>query len=137
MKDAATSSTRIAATLVLPVFLTFTLSGCVLFGLGATAGAAVGGCALLDDNDDERVTQMEVSAALYDDWDTDGDDALTEAEFEAGVAQEDIFSDWSGEFSAWDADDDDELTEAEYRAGVSANANTARWADRQCDDLGL
>ncbi len=133
----ATTTTQYLALLALPVLLTFTLSGCVLLGLGAAAGAAVGGCAILDENDDDRVTEAEVSAALFDDWDTDNDNALTEAEFEAGVAQEDIFSDWSGNFDEWDADADGELSEAEYRAGVSEDGDSARWADRQCDDLGL
>ena len=137
MKDAATSSIRIAATLVLPIFLTVTLSGCVLFGLGATAGAAAGGCALLDRNDDDRVTEVEVSAALFADWDTNDNEVLTEAEFEAGAAQEDIFNDWSGDFDEWDANGNGELSQSEFEAGVAEDHDTTRWADRQCDNLGL
>ena len=89
-----TEITGIVATFVLAVSLT----GCTLFGLGAAAGTVVGGCALLDENEDERVTQAELSTGLYDAWDTNADGELTEAEFEAGAAQRDRYAGWSGEF---------------------------------------
>lgn len=112
------------------------LSGCALFGLGAAAGAAVGGCSLLDENEDETVSAAEFSAAVFDAWDEDGDGALSEAEFDAGVATSDAYSAWSGEFGDWDADDGGTLSEQEFTGAVS-QSDTSAWADRQCDELGL
>ena len=121
----------------LPLILAVTLSGCTLLGMGAAAGAGVGGCSLLDDNNDDKVTETEFSRGLFDDWETDDDGTLTEEEFEAGIDQGGIFSDWSGDFDAWDTDGDDALTEAEFEAGVAEDNNTAGWLDSQCDSLGL
>lgn len=113
------------------------LSGCTLLGLGAAAGAAVGGCSVLDENEDDTVTEAELSAGLLEDWDENGDGELSEAEFDAGVAGSDLFDGWSGEFESWDADDDDSLSEEEFAVGVAEDEDSSEWLDRQCDDLGL
>ena len=137
MTKLTSSYSSLMTALVLPVALSVTLSGCTLFGLGAAAGAAVGGCSLLDTNQDDRITETELSRGLYDDWDADDDDALTEDEFDAGVEQREVFSDWADDFDNWDADDDDVLTENEFESGVTESAEASNWADRRCDDLGL
>ena len=135
----ASSSLRVTFLPVLAAVLalSLTLSGCVLFGLGAAAGAAVGGCSLLDDNDDDRVTQAELSSGLFDAWDTNDNGTLTEAEFEAGTDRGDLYAGWSGDFDAWDANGNGTLSESEFRNGVASDSDTAEWLDRQCDDLGL
>lgn len=125
---------RSYAVLVIPLLLAAGLSGCLLLGAGA---AAVGGCALLDEDQDDRVTQAEFSAGIYNAWDVNDDDMLTEAEFDAGVDRSDVYADWSGDFDAWDTNDDDSLTEAEFAAGIRDEGGTREWADRQCDELGL
>lgn len=131
------SSFRPLIALIVPLALAVGLSGCTLLGLGAAAGAAVGGCALLDENEDDRVTQAEFSASLYDAWDVNNDNRITEAEFEAGVDRSDIYADWSGDFDTWDTNNNGTLTEAEFASGAAANDSTVRWADRRCDELGL
>lgn len=128
---------RPAAAIVVPLALAVSLSGCTLLGLGAAAGAAVGGCAVLDENEDEMVTEAELSEGLFNAWDVNGDDALVEAEFEAGIERSDLYSDWSGEFDAWDTNDSGELSESEFASGVAQDENVPRWLDRRCDDLGL
>jgi len=128
------STTLLSSVLLLAVSVV--LSGCTLLGLGAAAGAAVGGCALLDENEDETVSAEEFSAGVFQAWDDDDDAALSEAEFDAGVAQSDAYSGWSGEFDNWDTDDGGTLSEQEFTAAVS-QTDTSAWADRQCDDLGL
>lgn len=122
--------------LILPLGLVLVFSGCTLLGLGAAAGAVVGGCSVLDTNEDEQITAEELSQGLYDSWDTNDDDALSEAEFDAGVERRDIFGDWSGNYGDWDTDDNDSLTRTEFESGV-AQSDTSAWLDRQCDDLGL
>ena len=121
---------------VLSLILPFALSGCLL-GLGAAAGATVGGCSVLDENEDERVTRAELSRGLFDAWDTDDNDVLTQAEFEGGVDRRDTFDTWSENFDDWDANGDDSLTEAEFDAGVAQDDAASAWLDDQCDDLGL
>ena len=129
------SSVRATAllTFVLPLVLSLTLSGCVLLGLGA---AAVGGCALLDRDNNNEVTQAELSAGLFDAWDSNNDDSLTEAEFEAGIDRRSVFAEWSGDFDAWDINDSGTVSETEFQTGV-ARSDTSGWADSKCDDLGL
>lgn len=122
---------------LLAVALAVPFSGCTLLGLGAAAGATVGGCALLDTNDDDVVTHQELSAGLFEAWDTNDDRQLTEAEFSAGVNTRDTFAGWSGSFAEWDANDDDVLTEGEFSSGVASRDDTAAWLDARCDDLGL
>ena len=109
------------------------LSGCVLLGAGA---AAVGGCALLDRNDDNTVTALEASAGLFEDWDTNGNGELSESEFAEGVDQSEAFEDWSDAFGSWDLNENGTLSDGEFRAGVT-EGDPSTWADRQCDDLGL
>ncbi|HLT46299.1 MAG TPA: hypothetical protein VK002_03650 [Rubricoccaceae bacterium] len=121
--------------LVLPLALALTFSGCL--ALGAGAAAAVGGCALLDRDRDDNVTEAELSAALYDDWDEDDDGRLTRAEFDAGAGARPAFAGVSGSFVAWDADDDGALTEAEFSSGVAESGDTTDWLDAQCDEIGL
>lgn len=130
-------SSRITVTaIVLTLALTVPISGCLL-GLGAAAGAAVGGCSILDADQDDRVTRQELSSGLFDAWDTNDNDSLTEAEFESGVNRGDVFEPWSDNFDDWDDDDDDTLTETEFDAGVADDEEAAGWMDSQCDDLGL
>ncbi len=128
---------RRSIALIVPAALALGLSGCTLLGVGAAAGAAVGGCALLDQNEDDRVTDAELSRALYDAWDTDADDMLTEEEFEAGIDRSDVFADWSGDFGTWDTNDSGALSESEFASGVGSVENAVQWTDRQCDKLGL
>lgn len=137
MTDVISSRSTWMMALVLPVALSVTLSGCTLFGLGAAAGAAVGGCSLLDANDDDRITRTELSRGLYDDWDADDSGTLSQDEFDAGVNQRDIFSGWADDFDSWDTSGDDMLSEAEFQAGVMETAEARNWVDRRCDDLGL
>lgn len=120
--------------IVVPLILAVGVSGCALLGLGA---ATVGGCAILDENQDDRVTDAEFSAGLFDAWDTDDDDALDEGEFDAGTARSDVYDDWSDDFDDWDENDDGSLTEAEFADGIADDDAAMRWADRRCDDLGL
>lgn len=131
-----THATRLLS-FVIPLALAVSVSGCLLFGLGAAAGAAVGGCALLDENEDERITQAELAAGLYDDWDTDNDDVITEAEFEAGTGTQDRYAVLADDFDDWDTNNDEGLSEAEFRSGVAGTAETEAWLDDECDDLGL
>lgn len=137
MNRPTASRNTLLASLVLPIALAVSLSGCTLLGLGAAAGAVVGGCSLLDDNADDQITQSELASGIFTSWDTNEDSTLTEAEFEAGVDRSDLYADWSGDFGTWDADDDDIITASEFEAGVGADPNTANWADDRCDDLGL
>ncbi len=116
--------------------LALSLSGCTLLGVGPSAGAAVGGCALLDDNEDDRVTAAEVSEALFDDWDADENGVLSEKAFDVGAQNTGAFTDNDGGFDAWDTDNDDELTRDEFDTGIS-EIDAERWADATCDDLGL
>lgn len=120
--------------IVVPLVMAAALSGCLLLGAGA---ATVGGCALLDENEDERVTEAEFSAGLFDTWDTDDDDALDSGEFDEGTARSDVYDDWSDDFDDWDEDGDGSLTEAEFAGGIAEDDDAVQWADRQCDDLGL
>jgi hypothetical protein len=110
-------------------------AGCVALGLGAAA--TVGGCALLDENDDDRVTEAELSAGLFDRWDTDDDGSLTEAEFDAGVDRGDAYDEWDDDFDDWDDDGDDVLTQAEFSDGARDSGGLANMIDDGCDDLGL
>ena len=122
-------------TILLPVVIFF-LSGCAAAGMGAAAGATAGGCALLDANDDETVTAEEVGEGLFTNWDADGNDILSEKEFDVGAQATGIFTDRPGGFAAWDTDGNDELTRAEFEAGVG-EGDAALWADATCDELGL
>ncbi len=124
-------------TLVIPLVLTMTLSGCTLLGLGAAAGATAGGCALLDTNEDDVVSEMELSAGLFDEWDSDGDGELTEKEFDVGAEASGAFTESSVSFVAWDENEDGVLSEEEFADGISEQSDTEDWADRQCDELGL
>lgn len=131
-----THATRLLS-FAIPLALAVSVSGCLLFGLGAAAGAAVGGCALLDENEDERITQTELAAGLYDDWDTDNDGVLTEAEFEAGTGTQSRYAVLADDFDDWDTNNDNALSEAEFRSGVAGTSETEAWLDDECDDLGL
>lgn len=124
--------------LLLPVVLTLSLSGCTGLGAGAAAaGASVGGCALLDANEDDTVTAEEVSEGLFNNWDADQDGVLSEKEFDVGAQATGVFTDRPGGFDAWDTDDDDELSKDEFEAGVADPSSAAQWADATCDELGM
>lgn len=112
-------------------------SGCTLFGLGAAAGATVGGCALLDENEDNTVTEEEIAVGIHSAWDTDNDGVVSETEFDAGVNTRNRYAGWSGSFDDWDDNDDDALTQAEFSSGATSSGSTAAWVDARCDDLGL
>ena len=118
--------------LIVLLTLTFTTSGCLLLGAGA---AAVGGCAVLDENQDDRVTEAEASAALFERWDTNDNESLTEAEFNAGTERGEAFEDWADDFDDWDTDESDSLNESEFVTGASEGPDD--WLDERCDDLGL
>jgi hypothetical protein len=125
----------LATTLVL--LLAPLYAGCTLLGLGAAAGATVGGCALLDANDDDTITEAEFSAGLFDRWDTDGDGSLTEAEFDAGAARGDAYDDWDDDFDEWDDDDDGTLSQPEFISGAGDSGDIPDLIDEGCDNLGL
>ncbi len=137
MKHRYLSNYSALLSLIVPLALAVSLSGCLLFGLGAAAGAAVGGCALLDENEDDQVTQAELTAGLFDEWDANNNNTLSRAEFEAGIETGDVYADWDGHFDDWDDDGDNTLTETEFRTGVTQDTDTAAWLDSECDDLGL
>ena len=120
---------------IVPLSFALALSGCTLFGLGAAAGATVGGCALLDENEDDTVTEEEIAAGIHAAWDADDDGVVSEAEFDAGVETRSRYAGWSGSFDDWDEDADGALTQAEFSSGASGS--TAAWVDARCDDLGL
>ena len=122
---------------VLPLALALALSGCTLLGLGAAAGAAVGGCALLDENEDDTVTAAEASSSVFNSWDTNDDARLSPAEFDAGAGSSRTYAGVSGSFNDWDTDDDGTLTRAEFSTGATTSGATADWLDARCDDLGL
>lgn len=123
--------------LILPLAFALSLSGCTLLGLGAAAGATVGGCALLDENEDDTVTEEEIAVGIHGAWDTDDDGVVSETEFDAGVETRTRYAGWSGSFADWDDDGDGALTRAEFSSGATASGNTAAWVDARCDDLGL
>lgn len=123
--------------LIIPLVFALSLSGCTLLGLGAAAGATVGGCALLDENEDDTVSEEEIAIGIHNAWDTDDDGVVSEAEFDAGVETRDRYAGWSGSFEDWDDDDDGALTQAEFSSGATASGSMATWADARCDDLGL
>lgn len=50
-------------------------------------------------------------AALFDDWDTDDDGFLSEAEFEPGIQS-------AGWFDEWDENNDERLSEEEFETGL-------------------
>ena len=56
------------------------------------------------------------------DWDTDGDQMISQDEFRAGW-------DEAGVFDAWDADDDDAVSQEEFDAGVAEADDASDWAD--------
>ncbi|MDX1418663.1 MAG: EF-hand domain-containing protein [Rubricoccaceae bacterium] len=128
---------RLLPAVVLPLTLALALSGCTLLGLGAAAGAAVGGCAILDTDDDNAINEAELSAGLFDAWDTDGDGVVSMTEFNAGVSGRPAFADVADDFDAWDTDNSGTLTEAELSAGIAGDSDFDDWADATCDDLGL
>jgi hypothetical protein len=122
---------------VLLLLLAPLYAGCTLLGLGAAAGATVAGCAILDNNDDDRVTEAELSVGLFNAWDTNDNDMLTEAEFDAGVARSDSYEAWDDDFDEWDDDDNGMLTQAEFSGGAQDTGGLLDLVDNGCDDLGL
>jgi hypothetical protein len=128
---------RSSALVLTPLALAATLSGCTLLGLGAAAGATVGGCALLDADNDDQISRTELASGLYDNWDDDGNDMLTRAEFADGVDSRAAYSAWSGDFDSWDTDDDGMLSETEFRMALQEDENAEAFLDDQCDALGL
>jgi len=122
---------------LLPVLLVLfvpMLSGCLALGLGAAA--AVGGCALLDRDQDSRVSEREFSEGLFDAWDN-GDGRLTRAEFDAGVRTSRVYASWSGDFTAWDANGNGTLSRGEFTVGAVGSGDVAGKLDDDCDGLGL
>ena len=117
------------------------LAGCgaadELAGVGAAAGAVVGGCSLLDTDNDDAVTSDEVARGLFNRYDTDDSGVLTRAEFDAGVSRGRTTSAWSGEFGDWDSNDDDLLSRPEFVDGANGNGGLDGAADDTCDELGL
>ncbi len=126
--------------------LSLTLALGLLSGCGAAddlavaagaAGAVVGGCSLLDTDNDDTVTSDEAASGLFNAYDTDDDGTLTRSEFNAGVARGRTTSAWRGEFGGWDDDSDGLLTRAEFVDGASDSGGFDDAADATCDDLGL
>lgn len=117
------------------------LAGCgatdELAAAGAAAGAVVGGCSLLDTDNDDAVTSDEVARGLFSRYDTDGSGVLTRAEFDAGVARGRTVAAWRGEFGDWDSDGDDLLSRPEFVDGANGSGGLDGAADGTCDDLGL
>lgn len=132
--------------LSLPMRLSLLLSALVAFGLSGcgsadelavAAGAAVGGCALLDTNDDSQISEDETAYALFDNYDTDDDGTVSRAEFDAGVARGTATASFRGEFDDWDSDDDGLLTRGEFADGATATGDLVGVADASCDEIGL
>ena len=101
--------------------------------LAVATGAAVGGCALLDTDDDDTVESEEVAFGLFDRYDSDDDATLTRAEFNTGISRGTVTADWRGQFDAWDDDNDGALTRSEFTDGATDTGAV----DATCDDLGL
>ncbi len=124
-------------TLLVPALLLFllpALSGCLALGLGAAA--AVGGCALLDKDQDDRVSEREFSEGLFEAWDN-GDGRLTRAEFDAGVRTSRVYASWSGSFGSWDTNGNGTLSRSEFTTGAVGSGDVAGKLDDNCDGLGL
>ncbi|MFB6351632.1 MAG: hypothetical protein ABEN55_00935 [Bradymonadaceae bacterium] len=95
----------------------------------------------LDRDNNDQISQQEFQAAtdpwqdvewgLFEDWNTDGDEALTASEFNAGLKQVGLYSEWDadgngelgpdefgdGLFSVWDRDGDGGLRPREIGFG--------------------
>lgn len=124
---------RLSLLLSALVFLPFATGCGGAEELAVAAGAAVGGCALLDTDDDDTVESEEVAYGLFDRYDTDDDGALTRTEFERGTARGTVTADWAGEFDDWDENDNEVLSRSEFTDGATDTGAV----DATCDDLGL
>ncbi|MDX1531055.1 MAG: hypothetical protein R3362_05980 [Rhodothermales bacterium] len=111
------------------------VSGCLALGVGAAA--TVGGCALLDRDQNEEVTPQEFSEGLFDNWDEDDSGGLTRAEFDAGVRTSDTYAGWSDAFPEWDDNGNGTLSRGEFTDGAVGSGDVAGMLDDGCDDLGL
>lgn len=92
---------------------------------------------MLDANEDDRVTETELSEGLFTNWDADQNDVLDEKEFDVGAQNSGVFQELPGGFPSLDENGDDRLTKAEFEVGIAERAETEQWADAQCDELGL
>ena len=104
---------------------------------GAAAGAVVGGCSLLDADNDDAVTSTEVANGLFARYDSNSNGVLTRAEFNAGVARGRTTAAWRGEFDGWDDNDDGLLSRPEFVDAATGDGGLDGAADDTCDDLGL
>ena len=95
----------------------------------ATAGAFAAE-ASLDTNNDGQIDAQEWTAsradstAVFGQWDTNGDNALSQDEYDAGVqAQSDAdqFGSWDDRYKAWDTDENGMLSQDEYDTGLWNN----------------
>jgi hypothetical protein len=105
--------------------------------LAVAAAGAVGGCALLDTDDDDEVSSEEAAYGLFDLYDEDEDGVVTRAEFRVGVARSPSTADFGGSFDDWDANNDGALTRPEFVDGAVGSDGIVDVADSSCDEIGL
>lgn len=105
--------------------------------LVAGAAATVGGCALLDTNDDEAIGGNEAASGLFSAYDTDNDGTLTRAEFDIGIRRGSATRDLGDKFDDWDDDGNRLLTRTEFVDGAGDDTSFVGVADAGCDELGL
>jgi hypothetical protein len=120
------------------VLLSLTLSACGgTEELLAGAVATVGGCALLDTNDDEAIGGDEAANALFTRYDTNNDAMLSRAEFDTGIARGRATAELRGKFGDWDDNNDAMLSRTEFVDGAGDDDSFVGIADAGCDELGL
>lgn len=124
---------------VLPLALALlSLAGCGSADeLAVAAAGAVGGCALLDTDDDDEVSSEEAAYGLFDAYDGDNDGVVTRDEFRVGVARGPATADFGGSFDDWDDDNDGALTQPEFVDGAVGSDGFVDVADSGCDEIGL
>jgi hypothetical protein len=124
-------------------FALFTALLLVLSGCSATdelalgAAGTIGGCALLDTNDDEAIGGDEAATVLFTRYDSDNDGMLTRAEFSAGVNRGTATRGLANKFGDWDDDSNGMLTRVEFVDGAGDDDSFVGIADAGCDEIGL
>lgn len=78
-----------------------------------------------DTNNDNRVTELELTDGLFTNWDRDEDNFIDGSEYQAFNS---VWRDRHGDnFTTWDTDDDDRLNREEFRTGLSETGAIREW----------
>ena len=80
-----------------------------------------------DQDSDTELSEDELATGLYNSWDADDNDQLTQAEYDAGVATVNGFPDDTDDFDTWDEDDSGMLSENEFASGFSETRAFDDW----------